>query len=96
MFYAYMLRCADDSLYTGYTVNIKKRLAAHNRGTASKYTRVRLPVALAYLEAYPSKHEAMQRECALKRLKKEEKERLVCGFEAGPLPASPRTVRADC
>ncbi|HWS29819.1 MAG TPA: GIY-YIG nuclease family protein [Clostridia bacterium] len=88
MFYAYMLRCADGSLYTGYTVDMQKRLAAHNSGTASKYTRVRLPVKLAYLEAYPSKREAMQRECAMKRLKKEEKERLICGFEAGPLPAS--------
>jgi putative endonuclease len=96
MFYAYMLRCADGSLYTGYTVNMQKRLAAHNRGAASKYTRVRLPVALAYLEAYPSKHEAMQRECALKRLKKEEKEQLVSGFEAGLCPPQPRAIRADC
>ncbi len=88
MYYAYMLRCADGTLYSGYTDNIKRRLAAHNNGTASKYTRVRLPVALAYCEAFVGKAEAMKRECALKRLTKEQKERLVSGFEAGTLPAS--------
>lgn len=94
MFYAYMLRCADGSLYTGYTVDIKKRLAAHNRGAASKYTHAHRPVKLAYLETCPSKSEAMKREAALKRLTKAEKEKLAAEFEAGLAPAS--TPCASC
>ena len=87
-YYAYMVRCSDNTLYAGYTDCLKKRLAAHNNGTASKYTRVRLPVTLAYSEAFDSKGDALRRECALKRLTKAEKERLTSGFEAGQAPAS--------
>ncbi|MCE5234710.1 MAG: GIY-YIG nuclease family protein [Clostridiaceae bacterium] len=92
MFYAYMLRMADGSLYTGYTNDIEKRLAAHNSGTASKYTRVRLPAALVYLEACSCKSEALRRERALKGLRKPQKEALVRGFEAGAPPASASEV----
>lgn len=88
MFYAYMLRMADGTLYTGYTNDIEKRLAAHNKGTASKCTRVRLPASLVYLEACSCKSEAMRRERALKALRKPQKEALVRGFEAGGTPAS--------
>ena len=93
MYYAYMLRCADDTLYSGYTINIEKRLAAHNKGTASKYTRVRLPVALAYCEAFQEKCDAMRRECALKRLSKAQKELLVLGLEAVGASASAPAAR---
>ena len=88
MFYTYMLRLADGTLYTGYTNDMQKRLAAHNNGTASKYTRGRLPAALVYWEAYSDKSGAMRRERALKGLGKPQKEALVCGFEAGAPPAS--------
>jgi putative endonuclease len=79
MFYVYMLECADHTIYTGYTVNLEKRLIAHNQGTASKYTRARLPVTLVYSEAYSSKSEAMRREAALKRLSRADKLALING-----------------
>lgn len=77
MYYTYMLRCADQSLYTGYTNDIKKRVKLHNEGKGAKYTRSKLPVELVYLEMFSSKSEAMKREIAIKKLKKEEKERLI-------------------
>lgn len=77
MYYTYMLRCADQSLYTGYTNDIKKRVKLHNEGKGAKYTRSKLPVELVYVEMFSSKSEAMKREIAIKKLKKEEKERLI-------------------
>ena len=59
--YTYILRCADGTLYTGWTNDLEKRLAAHNAGTATKYTRPRRPVTLVYQEAFPTKEEAMRR-----------------------------------
>lgn len=76
MFYVYILSCADNTYYTGYTVDIAARLKKHNEGKASKYTRARLPVKLAYLETYSNKSEAMQREFAIKKLKHSEKKLL--------------------
>ncbi len=76
-FYAYLLRCADGTLYGGWTNNLEKRLAAHNAGTASKYTRTRRPVMLAYYEAFGSKQDAMRREWQLKRLTRHEKLALI-------------------
>ena len=64
----YILRCADGSLYTGWTNDLEKRLAAHNAGRASKYTRSRLPVAPAYLEITPDRSAALKREAAIKKL----------------------------
>lgn len=75
--YTYILECHDGSLYTGYTVNLLRRLAMHNVGKASKYTRCRLPVKLVYYESYPSKGEAMRRECAIKKLHRKEKLKLI-------------------
>lgn len=77
--YAYLLRCADGSYYCGWTNDLEKRLAAHNAGTGSKYTRSRRPVELAYYEVFPTRHEAMSREAHIKRLSREEKERLIRG-----------------
>ena len=77
MYYTYMLRCADQSLYTGYTNDIKKRVKLHNEGKGAKYTRSKLPVELVYVEMFSSKSEAMKREIAIKKLKTEEKERLI-------------------
>jgi len=75
--YAYMVRCSDGSLYSGWTNDIKKRLEAHNSGQGAKYTRARLPVSLAYLEEFATKEDAMSREWHLKRLSKKQKEALV-------------------
>lgn len=79
--YTYMLECSDGSLYTGYTVNLQHRLAMHNAGKASKYTRCRLPVRLVYYEAFASKGEAMSRECAIKKLSRKEKMGLIEGID---------------
>lgn len=75
--YTYLLRCADGSLYCGWTNDLTKRLNAHNAGTASKYTRTRLPAEMVYAERHDTKQEAMKREYRIKRLTKEEKEALI-------------------
>jgi len=69
----YMLRCADGTLYTGWTNDLEKRLKTHTSGKGGKYTRSRLPVELAYYESYEDRHEALSREWHLKRLPREEK-----------------------
>ncbi len=73
----YLLRCRDGSLYTGITNDLPKRLKAHTAGKASRYTRSRLPVKLAYSEPQKSKSAALKREAAIKRLRRAEKELLV-------------------
>ena len=73
----YILRCSDGSLYTGITNDLYKRLKAHSAGKASRYTRSRLPVALAYSEPQRSKSAALKREAAIKRLRRAKKDRLV-------------------
>ena len=80
--FAYILRCADGSYYSGWTDDLARRLAAHNAGRGAKYTRSRRPVALCYWEAFDTKSEAMRREAAFKRLGHREKERL-CAQGAG-------------
>ncbi|MDO4834715.1 MAG: GIY-YIG nuclease family protein [Bacillota bacterium] len=77
----YILRCSDDSLYTGWTNDIEKRLAAHNSGKASKYTRTRRPVTLVHIEYFETKEEAMSREYAIKKLSRPEKSRLIRDYE---------------
>jgi len=78
--YTYLLRCADGTLYCGWTNNPKKRLAAHQSGRASRYTASRRPVELVYLEVFETKQEAMKREAAIKRLSRREKLELAAGF----------------
>ena len=77
MNYTYILRCADGTYYTGWTNDLDKRLAAHNTGTASKYTRPRRPVSLAYHEVFNTKEEAMRREWEIKQLTRTQKEKLM-------------------
>lgn len=77
MAYIYILECSDGSLYTGWTNDLKKRLKAHNRGTASKYTRARLPVRMVYFEEAESKSAALKREAALKKLSRAQKLSLI-------------------
>jgi len=69
----YLLRCRDGSLYTGITNNLPQRLESHRRGTASAYTRARLPVALAYQELASDRGSALKREAAIKRLTRAQK-----------------------
>jgi putative endonuclease len=76
-YYVYIVECRDNTFYTGWTVNIEKRLECHNQGRGSKYTRSRLPVQLRYLERVASKREACQKEYRIKRLSKTEKEKLI-------------------
>ena len=72
-FYVYIVRCSDGSLYTGWTNDLEKRLAAHNAGRGAKYTRSRRPVRLFYYEEFAEKCEAQRRECEIKRLPREKK-----------------------
>lgn len=80
--YVYMLRCGDGTLYTGITDDIQRRLAAHRAGRGAKYTRGRGPLELVYKECMSNKSEALKREYALKRLKKNEKEALCKGYQS--------------
>ena len=82
--YTYILRCADGSLYCGWTNNLEKRLAAHNSGKASRYTRSRLPAELVYCEVFETKREAMSREAQIKRLSRREKLLLVSSRPCTP------------
>ncbi len=77
MFYVYLLRCNDDTLYCGYTTDIAKRLQAHNNGEGAKYTRSRRPVTLVYSEEFSAKTEALKRECAIKKLTRRQKLELI-------------------
>ena len=77
MNYTYILSCADGSLYTGWTNDLEKRLAAHNAGRGGHYTRAHRPVALAYYETFETKEEAMRQEAAIKKLSRPEKLKLI-------------------
>ena len=81
MFFAYLVRCADGTLYGGYTTDLEKRLAAHNSGKGAKYTRSRLPVELVWWEECPTRQAAMSREWQVKHLSREEKLKLVEAFK---------------
>ena len=75
--FVYILRCADGSLYTGITNDLDRRLEQHNAGTASRYTRSRLPVTLEYREEPKTKSNALKRELEIKALSRKEKEALI-------------------
>ena len=75
--FAYMLLCADGTIYSGYTTDPERRLNAHNNKKGAKYTRARLPVQLAYLQTFETKSEAMRCEAALKKLTREQKLALI-------------------
>ena len=77
MAFTYILECADGTLYTGWTTDIEKRLLVHNEGRGAKYTRARLPVKLAYMEKLQTNQLARQRECAIKKLTRNEKLNLI-------------------
>ncbi|MFW6040654.1 MAG: GIY-YIG nuclease family protein [Thermoplasmatota archaeon] len=77
MWYLYILRCSDDSLYTGITTDIQRRLKEHREGEGSKYVRSRLPCRIVYKEKLDGRSDALKRESDIKSLSKKEKERLV-------------------
>lgn len=73
----YILRCKDNSLYTGITTDIERRFEEHQAGTASKYTRVRIPVALVYTEKAVDRSSATKREMEIKKMSRTQKEILI-------------------
>lgn len=81
-YYVYILRCGDDTLYTGSTDNVERRLAVHQSGKGAKYTRSRHPLALVYQEELADKSAALKREAAIKRLTRTQKLQLI---EENPL-----------
>lgn len=95
MNYTYLLRCADLSLYCGWTNRLKERVETHNEGKGAKYTKSRRPVALAYFEAWETKEEAMKREAAIKKMTKKEKEALAAELRIIVSPAKKMQVKPD-
>jgi putative endonuclease len=89
MAYVYLLRCADGSLYCGWTVDLDARVAAHREGRGARYTRSRGPVALAAAWETPDKTTARSLEGKIKRLQRPAKDALVAG---GSLPGAVRTT----
>lgn len=80
-YFAYLVECADGSLYCGYTNDLEKRISAHNQGKGAKYTKGRRPVKLVYAEEFATKQEAMRREYRIKRLTRAEKIALTCNAD---------------
>ena len=74
--FVYLLRCADGTLYTGIARDVSRRCQQHNAGTASRYTRSRLPVVVVYQEGHASRSLALRREAAIKALSRRQKEAL--------------------
>jgi UV DNA damage endonuclease len=75
--FVYILRCSDGSLYTGITKDVKRRGRQHNAGTASRYTRSRLPVCVEYQEPHAARSSALKREAEIKAMARLEKESLI-------------------
>ena len=71
--FCYILQCSDGTLYTGWTVNVEKRISQHNKGLGAKYTKTRRPVTLVYIEPQPDKITALKRERAIKALPRKKK-----------------------
>ncbi|MDZ7686250.1 MAG: GIY-YIG nuclease family protein [Gammaproteobacteria bacterium] len=80
----YIVRCADDTLYTGATNDVEARMEAHNRGAGARYTRSRRPVTLLYTEYCESRSDALSREHAVKRLTRAEKLKLARNILVDP------------
>ena len=75
--YTYILKCADGTLYCGWTNDLEKRLKSHNDGKGAKYTRSRLPVELVYYEEFDTSQEAQKREYSVKQMTRQEKLKLI-------------------
>ncbi len=78
--YLYMVRCADDTIYTGISIDVQARIDKHNSGSGAKYTSTRLPVRLIYSESQPDQISAMKREVEVKKWGRKRKENLASDF----------------
>ena len=76
-YFVYILKCADDTFYTGITTDPSRRLKEHNSGKGAKYTRSRLPCSIVYYEHSENKNSALKREAAMKKLSRKEKLQLI-------------------
>ena len=76
-YYVYLARCKDDTIYTGYTLDLKSREIKHNKGEGAKYTRQRRPIKIIYWEEFKTMSKAMQREVQIKTWSRIEKEKLI-------------------
>jgi len=79
--YTYMLKCSDNTIYVGWTVDLEARLKAHNDGTGARYTRGRLPAQLVYWEKQQDRSCALKREAAIRRLTRKQKEALIASMD---------------
>jgi putative endonuclease len=77
--FVYLLRCADGTIYTGWTFDVAQRVRAHQHGRGARYTRARRPVELIYHERLPSRRAAMRKEAAIKRMSRKRKLRIAYG-----------------
>ena len=75
--YCYILECSDGTLYTGWTTDPERRLKNHNQGSGGRYTRIRRPVRMVYLEPQTDRATAMKRERTIKRMKRGQKNKLI-------------------
>ena len=75
--FVYVVECADQTLYTGWTTDVERRLKAHNAGRGAKYTQQRSPVRLVYIEEVPDRRAALKRELQIKRMSRAEKLKLI-------------------
>jgi putative endonuclease len=78
--FCYIVECADGTYYTGWAVNPERRVAPHNKGRGAKYTKMRLPVQLVYVEEQPDLSTALKREIAIKRMTRARKRKLIGGI----------------
>lgn len=85
-FFCYILECADGTFYTGWTTDPQRRVRQHNQGIGSRYTRMRRPVHLVYLERQPDRSTAQKRERRLKALPRIKKFALIDSYSSSPQP----------
>jgi putative endonuclease len=76
-YFTYIAQCSDDTLYTGYTNNIKDREQTHNEGKGAKYTKARLPIKIVYSEEFQTRSQAMKREYQIKKISRQQKQNLI-------------------
>jgi len=81
-YHVYVLRCSDNTFYTGYTTDVERRVREHDAGDGAKYTRGRTPVEPIHVESFDSQSDAMSREYEIKQYSRAEKERLVESSDA--------------
>jgi putative endonuclease len=75
--YCYIVQCADGTYYTGWTTDPVRRVKTHNKGRGAKYTKMRLPVRLVYVEEQPDRRSAMKRERVIKKMTRSHKQNLI-------------------